>query len=1144
MPLSISHYLKNMPLLTDQWNTQNYREPARQRIYLKDIDCPQLWHDKLKDRIPAGVFYLNESTGDVGGPGSADELNPYELGTKKGRGIARAGDLMSCLPARFRAENLMCYIGHEGTYTPAHREMCASLGQNIMVEASGSVDEDGKPTKPGSSIWFMTEKDERHLVSEYWLSTLGHDIEVESHFAQINAWKRAPFTTYIVEQKIGDFILIPPLAPHQVWNRGTRTMKVAWNRTTVETLEMALTEALPRARMVCRDEQYKNKSIVLFALQRYSDLLKKIEVQKGITSDRQILGGLRNGYKIKQLQKDFKRLFGLYTQIMLSELFSSDLPAEKRVQYIPYDSNITCSYCRCNIFNRFLTCTSCIEPLENGDEDTYDICMDCFAMGRSCRCISKFKWVEQFPWQDLVDKHELWRHQIIGFDGLVTEESPQPLHIARKQLGKKTLAQICQEQLKIRPWCNPKKELSEVIPIEEPEDQVDANGTIRKPRKKRRSEKWLQENLTCHVCKTREPKWKLAQCSCGISYCYGNLWRAFDMMPTSVMENPDWKCPRCLKICSCGACRKLSKMKPFEPKGTILGHDTKKVADPRSVESLVDFSHSNISWIKKAGDDHPEDTKRLRQRREEADMAKLRDPTLDDNDTDEEVTPMDAQSFDSGDGIPIDPQLSQDPTYSPDQSRSSEDVNSIDTPTDLQAKENRLFCNEASGGIHGPNPSVSALPDDSNQMKYSIQSEQAAEALRALDDMNHHSTNQPAFVAPTAVMISHKSNGRNVADTGLENTTFEYPDPTLPQMFPPPQRPSSKKESTARQKLNQLNSRKIISSDLSLSTSNIPPSPPEKTRLLVKLPISCSKLVQCISGSQDQQEHLESAVDDLQAQEEFIIVQSDLPKPSNGLHPSKKRKIRVENDDDFSTQNPKRRRTSSQQPLSASRKQSTLFVEASEESDEETIEGSILPDITLQTDAAPKTRRPNSYIARKDDINSDDIPKELQSNPKSRRLSSKKEHLLPKPPIANANVPNNARTAMRPIVVIDPFPPQPLPKPIMGLDISTLGAGAITADDDAADSVENKPKAKRVTFDVVVERGDNNRAPSSSKSASQDSRPKPTSSPSLTSRQSIFSKLLLSGRKIKIASAKSCSTGHQPRKEWVGTTVNGVASKR
>ena len=218
LPLTIKHYLKNMGRLTDQFfdEPENYRDKNRQRIYLKDIDCPPVWHDKLKEHIPACLFYLNESTGDVGGPGSVDESIPNATRRRKGRGIARAGDLMSSLPLEMRAENLMCYIGHEGTYTPAHREMCASLGHNIMVEASGTVNavgEDGKPERPGSSIWFMTETKDRQVVSEYWLSILGHDIEVENHFAQLIAWKRAPFKTYVVEQRPGDFILVPIAIP-------------------------------------------------------------------------------------------------------------------------------------------------------------------------------------------------------------------------------------------------------------------------------------------------------------------------------------------------------------------------------------------------------------------------------------------------------------------------------------------------------------------------------------------------------------------------------------------------------------------------------------------------------------------------------------------------------------------------------------------------------------------------------------------------------------------------------------------------------------------------------------------------------------------------------------------------------------------
>lgn len=627
-PLTIGHYLRNMGKLAEQYfeKLDNYKDQSRQRVYLKDIDCPDVWHDKLREHLPPNLFYLNESTGETAGPGSVDEPVPTG-GKRKGRGIAGAGDLMSSLPAPMRAQNMMCYIGHEGTYTPAHREMCASLGHNIMVEVSDILGDDGKPERPGSSIWFMTETKDRHSAAEYWLSILGHDIEVEKHFAQVAAWKRAPFTTYVVEQKAGDFILIPPMAPHQVWNRGTRTMKAAWNRTTVETLEMAFNEALPNARTVCRDEQYKNKAIVFYSLQKYAGLLAKARDQQQTAPSPQEAAALRTSPKIRQLQKDFKRLFNLFKGIMLSEMYSPENPHERNVEFFPYDSNITCAYCRGNIFNKFLTCKTCDDMLGTDQPEPYDICMDCYAMGRSCGCISKMRWAEQFKWKELAQKYEHWRRVYIELEGGQQKpDSPLTLAEERNKLGKKTLAQVCQEQLKRRPWFDVHKKDAKESDGESEEIEINEAGTVKK-KKKKRSEAWLKNHHTCHVCCHRHDAWKMAECSCGRKWCYGTLFRGFDTMPQEIMEDANWKCPHCRGMCFAGACRKDPRQNPYEPKGTLLGHDTKKVADVRSVESLVDFGVSNLNWLKETidGPTNP----RLEKRQQEADREKENDVTLD-----------------------------------------------------------------------------------------------------------------------------------------------------------------------------------------------------------------------------------------------------------------------------------------------------------------------------------------------------------------------------------------------------------------------------------------------------------------------------------------------------------------------------------
>ena len=785
LPLSVGHYLNNLSKLTQQWNSTNYKEPDRQRIYLKDIDCPPIWHDKLEEHVPPAVFYLNDSTGDIGGPGAPDVVPTQKSAYTKGKGISRAGDLMSSLPPAMRADNLMCYIGHEGTYTPAHREMCASLGQNLMVETSGTVDEEGKPCKPGSSIWFMTETNDRHLVSEYWLSTLGHDIEVEKHFAQINAWKAAPFTTYIVEQKIGDFILIPPLAPHQVWNRGTRTMKVAWNRTTIETLELALHEALPRARMVCRDEQYKNKAMIYFTLQKYSDLLYRVESLKENEADETVITELTYSPKIRQLQKDFRRLFLLYTEILLSETLAPVSPNEKRGQYLPYDSFVTCSYCRCNIFNRFLTCETCVEPLANGEENTYDICMDCFAMGRSCTCISGFRWVEQFPWQELTERHEQWRHQIIDLDGGVNEKSPRSLQREKKSLGRKTLAQVCQEQLKIRPWNDPKDPKPalttfELNHLKSTRKSIGEDGhPIPDKTSKKRADRLDPGFVIEHVSGYPREAWKCAKCSkCDRSYNYGSMWRMFDIMPQSVMEQLEWECPACQKTCSCGACRKKPNNIPYEPRGTVLGHDTKKVADARSVESLVDFSHSNLHHIKKVGDDDPLESRRLGRRIDEAAAAKAQDPSLDENyvddegERDEADAPIQEQFYENGiryttgPDIPIDPMLSIGQPALP---------TTRHVPNGNPHKIPRWRRGLESDGEWNGRPNSSKQKGHSKSNGPAKQSHQPSESTSIYG--SGIGLRPPTGTSP----LAHMGNGtENHTNPTTNRSDYQYPDPSMP----------------------------------------------------------------------------------------------------------------------------------------------------------------------------------------------------------------------------------------------------------------------------------------------------------------------------------------------------------------------------
>ncbi|KAF3126079.1 hypothetical protein TWF569_000640 [Orbilia oligospora] len=546
IPMTLGHYLNNLAKLTSKFTPSNY-DGRQQRLYGKDLDCPPVWRSGLANIIPESTFYLS----------------------------TRA-DLMSSLPKEARAENMMCYVGHEGTYTPAHMEMCATLGQNIMIAAS----QEGPNSEKGSSLWFMTQMADRDVVAEYWTGTLGHDLSIEAHFASIEDLRAAPFTVFVLEQKIGDYVLVPPLAPHQVWNRGTTTVKAAWNRVTVDTLEHALREALPKIRLVCRDEQYKTKAIVYDTLKNYTKALTRNDEAE---------------LKLfpPTIKDDFIRLYNLFTSILMNECFSPLLPKETKVDVIPNEYNITCSFCRGNIFNRFLSCKRCPPSMQGLEDDPYDICMECYARGRSCFCVSGLSWVEQHPWVDLLTNHEKFREMVIRILIEKEKETDAPEQIAEPprfpdalanmSKERKGLARVCQEALQTRPYLDPNT-------IEELDDEKEIA-------KKKREGKLLN----CHTCGYRHPNWKAMLCTnkdCGKAYCFGNLWRAYDMDPfDDCLAKHHWKCPVCLGFCACGRCRRRPNYTPYTPKGTILGATTKHVADVRSIESLVDFSKGNVGWL-------------------------------------------------------------------------------------------------------------------------------------------------------------------------------------------------------------------------------------------------------------------------------------------------------------------------------------------------------------------------------------------------------------------------------------------------------------------------------------------------------------------------------------------------------------------
>lgn len=129
----------------------------------------------------------------------------------------------------------MCYFGIGDTFTPFHKDLCASSGHNIMCYTENG----------GSSFWFMTASSDAPAVGAYFQKDIGQELDWEAHTATVDEFAQAPFTVYVAEQKLGDLVLVPPRSCHQVVNHGGLTVKTSWSRMTVQGLSIALYHELP-----------------------------------------------------------------------------------------------------------------------------------------------------------------------------------------------------------------------------------------------------------------------------------------------------------------------------------------------------------------------------------------------------------------------------------------------------------------------------------------------------------------------------------------------------------------------------------------------------------------------------------------------------------------------------------------------------------------------------------------------------------------------------------------------------------------------------------------------------------------------------------------------------------------------------------
>lgn len=358
------------------------KESAK-KVYAKDISCPTEYGGTLKEIIP-------------------DYLLPHG-----------PDDLFSILPQRFRAENLMCYLGQDKTGTPIHRDLCGTMGHNLMTMGN-----------PGSfAEWIIIEHEHRDKLAsilrpsetERLVANLTDPPKyTKSSFMESDrAWlenamlKNAQFKAQVIVQKPGDLVIIPSRAYHQVRNVGV-SIKIAWNRITAQTLQYAFEDQIPLYQTIIRPEVYKCKAIVALTLKHWNTQLKLLKNSSTKITKFSEYHGFR--------QKSNRATFFLNSRILL-DLFLTNIIAPELLYYgsrnvITDDADevftVRCDFCYGDVFHRYYHCEIC---------NKYDLCLNCYSMGRSCEHVTEMK-MHQSP-KNIQTYINLYRDYVNNLNGVI-----------------------------------------------------------------------------------------------------------------------------------------------------------------------------------------------------------------------------------------------------------------------------------------------------------------------------------------------------------------------------------------------------------------------------------------------------------------------------------------------------------------------------------------------------------------------------------------------------------------------------------------------------------------------------------------------------------------------------------------------------
>ncbi|GAC94106.1 predicted hydroxylase [Pseudozyma hubeiensis SY62] len=439
-----------------------YSPEQRDKLYGKDLPCPVPWREALDKLVHPRLAYHGKQ------------------------------DMSASLQLKARAETLMCHFGPGRTCTPLHRDLCSSLGQNLMVWSDPDA----------SALWMITHPDDAEAVDKY-IASKGGDPHSEGYAPHPNELANAPFSVFCWKQRVGDLVLIPSRASHMVVNDGGRTMKTAWSRLTVDTLTSALFSDLPLYQRICRLESFHIRPVIEQTLTSFT-----VQVEMNLALKRDVTS---------TLVRDLRNLLQLYDAILSDEYVSEwrDIAVEG-----DHDSYVECDFCGAGVLHGYFECPA-------GET----LCALCYCQGRLCSCADAIEALQpRQHWRQFGERLE-FRNQ--AAQALLSADPTLALTIEERDAADEEDADEEAPLLQV-----------EMLKEEDVEKQNWPLSFMAAMNlyKCRRSPGWQTSMAQCKICKASLDLSQRIFCKpCGHSYCHGCLLHKMYIHPAHALAQKDAK---------------------------------------------------------------------------------------------------------------------------------------------------------------------------------------------------------------------------------------------------------------------------------------------------------------------------------------------------------------------------------------------------------------------------------------------------------------------------------------------------------------------------------------------------------------------------------------------------------------------------